>query len=206
MSNSPAPAARLKMSPLVRIIVVVCGIAAMIAGIIQIKKGVGEIAGAKLDPEVERLMEESDAALAEGNRHILAAAPLLQSALDAVDKDGLAAVRAQQAADLQKAGQLFGNAAEQLHLAARKLNDAAAHKEAGAWKPMFDAKARSYQHYAASKTINQEICRMLLDESLKTIDEVTPKILEAAKRRDEIEAKGNEATAQAKQIADEMKK
>ena len=36
--------------------------------------------------------------------------------------------------------------------------------------------------------------------------EVTPKILEAAKRRDEIEAKGNEATAQAKQIADEMKK
>ena len=203
MSDIPAPAARPKFSPTTRIIIIIVSIAVMVGGILQMVRG---LRGAKMDPEVERLLSESDAALTEGNRSTTEASPIFNAALNAVDSEGLAAVRAQKAQGLQKAGELFGKAAEQIGLAARKLDEAAAHKGAGTLKLMLETKAQSYEHYALSKTINQEICRTVLDESLKTIDEVLPKIQEAAKRRDEIEAKGNEASAEAKKIADDLRK
>ena len=58
MSDSPLPpAARPKMSPVLRIVVIVCGLIAIVGGIMQMNKG---LAGTKMDPEVERLSKESD--------------------------------------------------------------------------------------------------------------------------------------------------
>ena len=176
----------------------------MVGGILQIKKGMGEMAG--MDPAVESLTKESDAALADGNRATLEGAPLFQAALEAIDKDGLDAVRANRKADVQKAGTLFGKAAENFRLAAKKLDEAGALEAAGKLKAVFAAKSRSYLRYAEVKAINQEICASVLDESLKTMNEVQPKILADAKRRDDLQKVGDAATAEAQKLADEMKK
>ena len=93
-----------------------------------------------------------------------------------------------------------------MRLAAKKLDEAGALEAAAKWKAVFAAKSRSYLRYAEVKAINQEICASVLDESLKTINEVQPKILADAKRRDDLQKMGDAATAEAQKLADEMKK
>ena len=55
-----------------------------------------------------------------------------------------------------------------------------------------------------AKLLNAEICGMMTDEAIPTVEALTPKLLEAAKRRDEAEAKAAAATAEARQLSGEL--
>jgi len=204
MTETPPPAPRPKMSPVLRVVIVIAGIVAIVGGIMKMKQGFGEMSGK--DPEITRLSEESDKAIDEANKHGLEAAPLFQSMLDAVDKDGLDAARAGKKDAAEKARDLFARAAEQFRLAAQKLDEAAARKPNERLVAFFAAKSRGYKGYADARSINHDIARMFLDPSIKTIGELEPKVLEAAKRRKDIEEAAAAAAAEAEKIAAELKK
>ncbi len=203
MSDTPLPAYRPKMNPLVRIIVVVCGIAAITVGIFQMTRGFREM---KMDPEVERLSKESDSAFSQANKFLEEAAPVFQAVLDGVDKDGLAAVRTQKEDEATRAAGLYEQAAQQLRLAAQKATDAAALKPGGNAPAFLETKAEAYRNFAAARDINRDIARMVLDESIKTSEELVPKVLEAAGRRDKLEASANEAVVRADKLVVDSKK
>lgn len=192
------------MSPALRVFVIIAGIAAIAGGIVQMNRGVKEMSGT--DPEISRLAEESNKAVNEANKHGLEANPVFESLWVSIEKDGLAAARAQKADDAEKAAHLFGKAAEHFRLAAQRLEEAAARKPGEKMTAYFETKSRSYKAYAAAREINETIARMALDESIKSIGELEPKVQEAARERDELEASGAEAAAAAGKIAGEMKK
>lgn len=203
MSDIPQPAARHKMSPTARIIIIIVGIAAMAGGILQIKKGLG---GTKMDPGVERLSKESDTAFAEANKDLATAAPLFQSVLEAVDKEGLASVREQKKAEVERVIALYDQASQKLRLAAQKTTDAAALKPGEKLQSFLETKAEAYRGFASARDVSRDIARMVLDDSIKTSEELVPKISEAVTRCQKLEASANEVNARADKIVADSKK
>ena len=186
-----------------RIVAALCGLAALIGGVLQLKHGFRELKGI---PEVGRLSRESDDAFDEGNQLIMEAGPLFQALLDSVDKDGVAAVRAGKKGEAEKTAALYGQAANLLRGAAQRAMDAAALKPAGNAVAFLETKAGAYRNFAAAREMNRDIALMILDDTIKTNRELVPKVLKAAERRDKLEASANEASSRADQLVMESKK
>lgn len=203
MADPSSSVARPKMNPLVRVVVMICAFVAIVGGIMQMTRGFRDMKG---DPEVGRLSQESDTAFNQANQFLGEAAPLFQAMLNAVDQDGLAAVRTGKKDEAAKAATLFEQAAEQLRLAAQKAMDAAARKPPGNAVAFLETKAEAYRNFAAARDLNRDIARMVLDESIKTGEELVPKILEAAGRRDKLEEAAKAAVVRADQLVAESKK
>lgn len=176
----------------------------MAGGILQIRKGLNQMSGSGVGAETDRLLAASDAAVDEGNTFLAEAYPVFKAALEAIDSEGLAAVRSQRTAEIRKAAGQFRQTAERLQAAAAKASEAAARGDAEKVRPFLEAKGRSYRHGAEAKLLNAEICGMMTDEAIPTVEALTPKLLEAAKRRDEAEAKAAAATAEARQLSGEL--
>jgi len=202
MSDIPAPAARPKFSPTTRIIIIIVSIAVMAGGILQMVRG---LRGTKMDPEVERLSKESDSAFADANTDLAAAAPLFQSVLEAVDKEGLGTVRAQKKAEVEKVAGLFERASQKLRLAAQKGSDAAALKPGEKLQAFLETKAEAYRGFASARDVSRDIARMILDDSIKTSEELIPKMTEAATRCQKLEASANEVNARADKVVADSK-
>ena len=191
------------MNPVLRIVVVVCGLIAIVGGIMQMKKGFGEM---KMDPEVERLSKESDESFTAANKQLAEAGTLFQSVLDAVDKDGLPAVRTQKRESVEKAATLYEEASQKLRQAAQKADDAAAKKPGEKLEEFLKTKAGAYREFAAAREINRDIARMILDETIKTGEELVAKVTDPAARRDKLEASATEAAARADKLVQDSKK
>ena len=200
MSDPPiTPAVKPKMSPLTRTIVIIVSLAAMTGGIFQIVRG---LSGGKVDPAVEQLSKESDEAFAAANKQLEEAGPLLQSVLVSVDKDGLAPVRAQKKEAVERAAALYDQAAQKLRLAAQKANEAAAKKPGVKVEDFLKTKAVAYSNFATGRELNRDVARMILDEKVKSSEELLPKLGAAAK----LETAGNEASARADKLVKDSKK
>ena len=199
MDIPPVPAK--KMSLPVRIIVVVCGLVAMAGGIAQCKKGVSEIREASGGGEMKQVLAEIEAAVEAGNKSGLEAQPMFQKLLNDVDSLGLAKVRQQQKDVAQKVADLFGQSAEQFRLAAKKSTEAAAQEPREKFKPFFTYKAQAYEAYAQGRAINQEITRMVMDESIAKAADLIAKATAAGERRDAAQKTGDEAEARANAAA-----
>ena len=204
MIEVPAPVTRPKKYPLLRIILIVFGIAVIVGGIAQIRKGLGEL---NTDPELVRLSNESDGALREANNYIAEAGPVFNAVLESVARDGLAAVRAQKKAGAMKAAALFDQASQQLRLAAQKAVEAAELKHGANAKQrtILEIKADACRHFAVARDLNRDIARMILDETIKTSEELVPKMTEAAQLREKSEALANEALARAEKLEADSK-
>ena len=191
------------MKPWVRILVMICGLVVMAGGIAKIGRA---FQGTKVDPEVTRLSQESDRAFTKANQLLEEAGPIFKRVLDSVDEDGLAAVRTGKKDEAAKAAALYQQAAEQLRQAGLKALDAAALKPAGYAVAFLETKAEAYRTFAAARDLNRDIALMVLDESIKTGEELVPKVLEAANRRDQLEASANEAVLRADKVVSDAKK
>ncbi|HEX2746864.1 MAG TPA: hypothetical protein VHM91_02605 [Verrucomicrobiales bacterium] len=205
MSDDPLRPAKPRAGTLFRILVIACGLAAITAGIIQMKQGVGEIQGGA-DEEVKKLAQQSDASAAEGDRLTQEAAPLFKTVFESVDKAGLEKARAQNTDAASKAAELFGKASEQYRLAGQKLDEAIARHPGERMKAFLDAKSRACKGLAEVRGINQELCRMFSDESIKTAAELQPKLTEAVNRRNQAEQAAVVAAKEGDKIAAESKK
>ena len=174
------------MNPVARLVVIIAGIAAMAGGIFQMTRGIQEIKG---DPELKKLTEESNAAFRGANKDLEEAGKLLQSVLQAIDKDGLTNVRKQKKADVEKVITLYGQALDQIRSAAQKADEAAGRKPGEKWEAYLKATAEAYWGYAATREVSREVARMVLDESVKTTDDMVRKLTEAKKLEEAAEAK-----------------
>ena len=177
----------------------------MVGGIAQFKKGVAEIREAGGGSELKQLLQEIEAAVDAGNKSGLEAQPLFQKLLNDVDSLGVAKVRQQQKELAQKVADLFGKADEQFRLAATKSGEAARKEPREKFKPFFTAKAQAYEAYGQAYAINEQITRLVLDESIVKADDLVAKVTEAGKHRDAAQKSGNEADAKASASAKEAK-
>ncbi len=202
-SESPEPASKPKVSILIRVILGVCGVVVMAGGIRQMADGLG--IGSGMSREVKQLLAESDAALEEANRLGQEASPIFQDLLNKIDSDGLDVVRSQMKESAQKSGSLMGQAATSFQAAAKKLDEAVALKPDKSIIEYLMLKSQSYGKFAGARSLNEEIARMVMDGSIPTINDLTPKVLDAARRRDEMEAAAVEIAANAEVIAAKKK-
>ncbi|MBP6782605.1 MAG: hypothetical protein KA152_02375 [Verrucomicrobiales bacterium] len=202
-SESPEPVSKPKVSILIRVILGVCGIVVMAGGIRQMADGLG--IGSGMSREVKQLLAESDAALEEANRLGQEASPIFQDLLNKIDSDGLDVVRSQMKESAQKSGSLMGQAATSFQAAAKKLDEAVALKPDKSIIEYLMLKSQSYGKFAGARSLNEEIARMVMDGSIPTINDLTPKVLDAARRRDEMEAAAVEIAANAEVIAAKKK-
>jgi hypothetical protein len=190
-----------KRNPVITALLVACGVIGIVAGIAQMRGGLREMFGRSLDPEVEQLLTDSDAALDQANEHLKPAGTAFQGLLNDVDAQGLDVVRRDKKDDADKAKSGFAAGAAQLREAKAKLDEALKHELEDKMKSFIAAKAKSYDLLAQVCDQNQAIHDMVLDESIATYDDLTPKVLELAARRDETQKAADAATAEAEAIA-----
>ena len=189
------------MKLVARLVVVLIGLAAIVIGIAQFRRGVKELRGPDSDPRIKQIRADVDTAVGEANRNSANAQPLFQQLLGDVDTLGLAKVREQQRDAARKISDTFGRAAEQFRLAATHLDDWAALNPDEKTMAYLTTKKRGYTLAAQAHDVNQEILRLVLDDSIRTLDELLPKLQEAAARRDALQKSSTEAEAQANDMA-----
>ena len=189
-----------KRNPLITLVLLACGVIGIVAGIAQMRGGLRDILGSGLEPQVEKLITDSDAALAHANEHITSVGPSFQTLLNDVDSLGLEAVRRDKTAEAERIKANFSEAAGLLREAKSKLDKAAEIKIDDKLKSFVVAKATSYGLLADVCDQNTKIIDMVLDKSIATSDELAPKVLELAANRDETQKAADVATAEADAI------
>ena len=188
---------------LMRYVILLAGVAAIILGVRQFRAGMDEI---RMDPEVERLTKECDSAFHKANENLRDAAPLLQSVLQAVDNQGLEAVRKARRADVDKALGLYTSATSNLREAAQKAEDAAAKKPGEKMEQFLKTRAEACRGYAASRDLSADVARMVLDEKILTTAELAQKVTEKMEQANKLEEAANAKVKEADNIVESFKK
>ncbi|MBL8827495.1 MAG: hypothetical protein JNM18_11005 [Planctomycetaceae bacterium] len=205
MSTANPPGNAWTKNPLVRVVLIVCGIAGMITGARQMYEGVNEIRGAGESAAATQRIKESDQAVDEANAITQAAAMPFQALLDAVDNTGLEAARKQHGEAAQKLIADFAAAATKARLGAAKLTEAEQHGVNENFKPFIDTKAKSYEAFAVACDKNQALVKLLMDESFAKLDDVLPKFNVVVAERDAAQKQANELTEQANKLVPQTK-
>ncbi|HEX3655241.1 MAG TPA: hypothetical protein VHV55_05530 [Pirellulales bacterium] len=204
MSTADQPTEPKQKSALTRVLIVICGLTAMVFGGLQMYRGVTEIAGAGDEPQYQQAIKESNDAIVGANQLSQDTQPVFLELLNDVDKLGLDDVRRQKQAAADQLIEQFGKAAAQFRLAAQKLDEAAGHHVKPEFKPYFVDKSQGYRHFADACDANQQIVRLVVDKSITKLDALLPKIQALAARRDAAEKAGVDAAAQADAVAKKL--
>jgi hypothetical protein len=158
----------------------------------------------KTERETQRrcaeLLEELNKAIADGNQCKAEAAPLFLGHLKEVDRLGLAAVHAQSKNAAERVRELFGKATGAYHLAIEKAKAAREIADEEKLRISLNIEISSLEFYIEGVERNQEIVRLTLDPSISDMAALAPKLKDAAKRRDEAQAKGEKLAAEANGI------
>jgi hypothetical protein len=193
-----------KKNPLVIVATLICGLAAMVLGGVQMTRGLSEIFGTGNTAEIKKHLDESDLAIDEANKFNLAAAPEFASLMQDVDSLGLKAFREQKQEAAQQVSDQFGKAAAEFHNAAKKLHEAAELSTKDKFKSYVASKTLAYDSAAQVCEQNQEIIRLVLDKAFDKLEDVLPKMQEVAARRDAAQKVTSEATVEADKIGKEL--
>jgi hypothetical protein len=178
----------------------------MVGGVIQVIKGVKQIAAASgsSTAQTKPLLLEIDASVQTGNSTGLEASPLFQKLLNDVDSLGLDKVRQQEKAAGEKVLDLLGKSAAAFRDAAKKSEQAASEETRSKVKQFLNTKVQVYTLYADVRTINQEITRLVFDESILKVHDLLTKLDDPVKRRDAAQKSGDEAEAAANILAKDI--
>jgi len=190
-----------KMNIWLRVLIGVCGLIAVVGGIAKMTHGIQEIRGASHDgAQYKQTLQEIDAAVEAANKYGLEAAPTFQKLLNDIDSQGLATVRKQEKQSALNVAELFGKSAEQYRIAAAKSQAAAKQNIKDSFKPFFAAKTRGYGFFAQAREMNQQITKLVIDESIPKFEDLLPKMQEVATRRDAAQKSAEEAEAEATEL------
>lgn len=182
MSSAPDAAPAKQMHPLLRMFVGVCGLIAVIGGVLKMTAGVNEILDARQDPMVRELLAASDQQIEVANQLVQEVTPKFQSLLVDVDNLGLDTVRKDKAELAKQCQQAFTNAALQARQAAAKLLESEQHRVNERFKPYLETKAQAYEKFAVACDKNAEIVRLVIDPAIVKIDDLLPRLNALAAR------------------------
>jgi hypothetical protein len=202
---TPPPIAPKKANPLLRIFLIICALIIFAGGIAKIYKGWHGTRSAAGDAEFKPLLEENDKAIGEANKLSQEAQPMFQTLLNDIDKLGLDQVRAKESATAQKIDNLFAKAADEFRHAVKTSEAAGQHNTDATMKAFLAMKGKSYTLFAQARDTNREIIHLILDKSIVKIDDLLPKLQEAAGRRDDAQKKAMDADAEAEAMAKKSK-
>ncbi len=195
--DTPPVVVRKKIGLPLQIFMVVCGLIGIVGGIAQFSKGVSEMRGTGDSAETNKYVQEIGDAVDAANKSMLEAQPKFQKILDDVDTIGLAKVRQEQKVITQTVIALFAKAEAQFRLASKKSAEAAQKESREKFKSYLTLKSQAYVYLADANAINQDIARMVQDESIATLADLIAKAETAGKRRDDAQKSGAEAEAKA---------
>jgi hypothetical protein len=201
MSTAEPPAEPKKKRDLTAVVLIVCGLVGVVLGIMRMQRGIKEFVGSVGDPEMKRLLAESDQAIDDANKLMLDAAPLFQQLMNEIDRWGLDGVRQQKQELAQQVSERFGKAAGMLRTAAQEVDDAAERNVADKLKPFLAEKSQAYRLTADACARNQEIVALVLDKSIATLADLMPKIEAVAMKRDAAQKAAADASAKADEAA-----
>ena len=109
------------------------------------------------------------------------ASPAFQRLLGEVDTLGLGVFRLQQKEAAMKMHELLGRSISQFRIAQQKLEAAQKVNKMRKLKPFLESKALSYDRVSQSLAVNQEIIRLVLDESIRDLQCFVPKLEEGCR-------------------------
>lgn len=178
---------------------IICAVIVLLGGLAGAWKGLQKFR-TRNTPEFKRAIEDSNNAVKDAVRYAGEAMPLFQQMLKDIDSQGLSDFRAHQKESAAKTNDLLGKAAEGFRRGKAKLEEAQPLNRKEEMAPYLAVKARSYGLRAQAFEINQEIVRLVLDDSITSIDALGPKLTEAATRRDEINKNADAANNEANEI------
>ncbi|MBS0211438.1 MAG: hypothetical protein JSS27_21055 [Planctomycetes bacterium] len=201
MSTTDAAPQPKRRNPLATAAIVVVGIAAIVAGAMQIYRGLGEIAGG-LGGKAKQAIDESDKLLAEAKAQTVAAAPLFQELMTAVDAQGLEAARQQHREAGQKAIADYAEAAKDFRQAAEKADEVATGETNTRLTSFLKKKSESYRQYAEVCELNRQLIAAVLDEANKALEPMMAKLQPLIQKRDAVQKSADAASVE----ADEMVK
>src|SRR3954469_11648404 len=198
-----APEQPRKQSGGLRIFMIICAVIVLLGGAASVWKGVQKLR-TRNTPEFTQKVSDSDNAIQEGSRLAGEAMPLFQQLLKDVDSLGLNAFRSEKKEAATKANDLYGQSVEQFRLGEKKLEEAKPLNRKEELRPYLEIKAKSYGLRAEALAGNQEIIRLILDESIPSLDVLLPKLSEAAARRDEMGKKAQAAHEEATELGNRL--
>ncbi len=196
MSDTEKPAAG-TFKLLQRVILLVVGLVGIVFGGMRVFEGVNTIREAGENPAVTALLKESDKAIEEADAITKDVVASFQSLLDAVDTDGLDAVRKQKRELAEQIIDTFESAAAKARLGSSKLKETVSHKISDTVKPFIETKAKAYDAFALGYDKNRAIVELILDESFATVDDFLPKFNELVAERDAAQKLAVDLTTQA---------
>jgi hypothetical protein len=202
----PPSAPKKKMGMPLRILILVCGLLVIVGGVIQIKRGVTQIIAAtgSATPTTKPLLLDIDKEVDTANKSSLEVSPMFQKLLNDVDSLGLDKVRQQEKATGEKVMGLLGKSADAFRAAAKLSEKAAGEETRSKVKQFLTTKVQVYTQYADVRSINQEITRLVFDESILKVDDLLVKLDDPVKRRDAAQKIGDEAEAAANILAKDI--
>ena len=178
-SDAPPP----KSSNLVlRIFGGLFGLIAIAGGIASINSGIDEIFGD--GGKVKAISTECDKSIDQANEFNAAATKHLNALLKNVDDQGLEVVRKDQAVDVKKAIEEYASSAAAFRQAADKLDEAKPLKIKDKLRKFIELKSNAYRLNAESCDRNQDLLRLLIDDSVKTIDDLLAKMNPIVEQRE----------------------
>jgi hypothetical protein len=191
------PAKLEKLSPLLRVILIIGGAAVIALYGLRMYRGLHEVWGAGDDSKFKALAAAGDQAAATGNKVSREAQPLLAQFLSDLDKMGLAAVRAEKGDAGKKLIALFGEARDQYSTGGQKYAEAAQQIRNEKMKSFLLTKARTCRFFAEARTINRDMVSLVLNDPATKMEQLFPKLKEAAARRDAAQKSAVDSDAEA---------
>ena len=111
-----------KMSTPMRVATILVGLAAVVAGGLQIQRGMREVKDASASSEDQKLLVDSDQQMQAATKLLVDLVQKFQDLMTSVDKDGLDAVRKNKADAAQQIASQFGDGAAKFRKAADELD------------------------------------------------------------------------------------
>jgi len=204
MSNAeptPAPPEPKKQSRSSKTVWMILAPILFVLGIWQMYRGIHQMFGSGLDPQVKKLLTESDQAFTEANQVTETAGPDLQGLLNDVDKLGLDAVRKQKQDVAKTVSEQYGKAAGGFRQADAKIAGALKLENEDKVKAFLEAKSKAIKLYAQVCGQYQKMVALVMDPSIAKIDDLLPKLKQLADERDALQKQAQDAEAQAAQIS-----
>ncbi len=186
-----------RKSPLYSGITLLFGLVIMAGGAAKLYRSFSNLSSAQANPKVDKLLEASDAAVAEANQKLLEVSPAFQELLNDFDQMGVDAFRSEKRETCAKIAEQFAAANEHLQVASNSIAEAVKEGTTEKVTAFLMARSKSYQLLVKANTQNINIIQVIIDESMVDMDSIVEKVLSIAESRDADQKAANDATATA---------
>ena len=197
--STPAPLEPKKQSGANRIIWFILAPILLVLGIWQVYRGVNQMFGSGIDPQVSKLIGESDQAFNDARNLTAAAAPQYTALLGDVDKLGLDAVHKQRPDAAKTLSDQYVKATAGFRQAAAKLADAQKINTNDKVKPFLEGRAKAYELFAQECEKYQQTIALLMDASITKTDDLLPQLKQLTDARNALEKQAEDGVASADQ-------